>query len=168
MFSGSVIRIGRKSGWLHCALYLKQCASSLHKAYGGVKDHHDLLPVPVSLTRSPRIIPSFHRQLLRDERADVLVQIYLSFFTLSKALAKKVTRSTFDSIIRPWDDPESVLSQVGEIKLNLKSLLERYVPWVSTRPLYQGLEWSPTWKSVPSNSPANSVSLESPTQAAGS
>ncbi|PHT61009.1 hypothetical protein T459_35140 [Capsicum annuum] len=24
----SVIRIGRKSGWLHCALYLKQCASS--------------------------------------------------------------------------------------------------------------------------------------------
>lgn len=29
LFSRSVIRIGRKSGWLHCALYLKQCASSL-------------------------------------------------------------------------------------------------------------------------------------------
>lgn len=28
LFSRSVIRIGRKSGWLHCALYLKQCASS--------------------------------------------------------------------------------------------------------------------------------------------
>jgi len=28
LLSRSVIRIGRKSGWLHCALYLKQCASS--------------------------------------------------------------------------------------------------------------------------------------------
>lgn len=28
LFSRSVIRIGQKSGWLHCALYLKQCASS--------------------------------------------------------------------------------------------------------------------------------------------
>lgn len=34
-FSRSVIRIGRKSGWLHCALYLKQCASSLQN--GSVK-----------------------------------------------------------------------------------------------------------------------------------
>lgn len=35
LFSRSVIRIGRKSGWLHCALYLKQCASSLQN--GSVK-----------------------------------------------------------------------------------------------------------------------------------
>lgn len=35
LLSRSVIRIGRKSGWLHCALYLKQCASSLQN--GSVK-----------------------------------------------------------------------------------------------------------------------------------
>lgn len=67
---------GRKSGWLHCALYLKQCASSLQTAYGGAPRPHILLPIPVSLTRSgyPRIIPSLHRRLIlkKDDRSDIL------------------------------------------------------------------------------------------------
>lgn len=37
-FSREVIRLRRKSG----ALYLKQCASSLQKAYGGTKSPPDL------------------------------------------------------------------------------------------------------------------------------
>lgn len=86
--------------------------------YGGDKYVPSLLPVPVSLTRSgyPRIIPSFHRNMIykRDEKADLLVQCYLSFFSLSKvvALAPIFRRKTFDSIIRPWDDPDSILSLV--------------------------------------------------------
>jgi hypothetical protein len=50
----------------------------------------------------------------RDEKADLLVQCYLSFFSLSKvvALAPIFRRKTFDSIIRPWDDPDSILSLV--------------------------------------------------------
>lgn len=84
MFSREVIRLRRKSGALFVALYLKQCASSLQKAYGGTKSPPDLLPFPVSLTRSgyPRIIPRFHRRMIyrRDDKADILVKIYLSFF----------------------------------------------------------------------------------------
>ncbi|KAH0746917.1 hypothetical protein KY285_008574 [Solanum tuberosum] len=35
ILSKLAMRIGRKSGWLHCALYLKQCVSSLQN--GSVK-----------------------------------------------------------------------------------------------------------------------------------
>jgi hypothetical protein len=51
--------LGRKSGWLHVALYLKQCAASLQKAYAGDKVKPELLPVPVSLTRSASYHPIF-------------------------------------------------------------------------------------------------------------
>ena len=62
---------------------------------------------PVSLTRSgyPRIIPSFHRHMIRrkDEKADRLVKLYLSIFSLSRiiTLAKPVGKHTFSSIVSP-------------------------------------------------------------------
>lgn len=148
LFARAVIRIGQKEGWLHAALYCKQCAASLQKAYGGDREPHDLLPVPVSLTRSgyPRIIPSFHRRMMykKDDRADQLVQIYLSFFSLAKIieLAKKVDKGTFASMVNPWKDPDAVQQIVGDIKCNLLSLVKRYLPWLSTLPLQQGLVWS--------------------------
>lgn len=37
LFAKEVIRLYRKSGALHCSLYLKQCSSSLQSAYGGIK-----------------------------------------------------------------------------------------------------------------------------------
>ena len=119
--------MGRKSGWLHVALYLKQCASCLMTAYGG-EYSPALLPVPVSLTRSgyPRIIPSFHRRMIyvKDDKADIVVKLYVSFFSLSKCieLAKKVNASTFKSIISPWDNPEEVRSFMGDMKMLLKPL----------------------------------------------
>lgn len=66
------------------------------KAYAGdpVKG---LSPFPVSLTREgyPRIIPAFHRRMIyrKDEKADLLVQLYLSWFSLAKViqLAKPIT-----------------------------------------------------------------------------
>lgn len=48
------------------------------------------LPYPVSLSRDgiPRIIPVFHRRLIRrrDDRADRIVRLYLSFFTLNRLI----------------------------------------------------------------------------------
>lgn len=38
LFLKNVYRLGKKSGWLYCALYLKQCVSSLKIAYGGEYD----------------------------------------------------------------------------------------------------------------------------------
>lgn len=62
------------------SLYLKQAAVCLQKAYAGVPQPKSQLPVPVSLTGSglPRIIPSYHRKLIlkKDERADTFVKIY--------------------------------------------------------------------------------------------
>ncbi|KAK7326271.1 hypothetical protein VNO80_33088 [Phaseolus coccineus] len=72
-----IVHLGRKSGWLFCAFYLKQAASSLMMAYGGDEFVHPDNAVPVSLTRSgyPRIIPSHHRRIIlkKDEKADMLV-----------------------------------------------------------------------------------------------
>lgn len=56
----------------------------------------------------------------------MLVQVYLSFFTLAKIikLSKKVDKKTFDSIIRPVDDMGCVIEQVSSIKeWSLQSLL---------------------------------------------
>ncbi|KAL5732916.1 hypothetical protein ACOSQ2_032608 [Xanthoceras sorbifolium] len=61
----------------------------------------------------------------------------------------RIFKSTFDSISRPWDNPESVLEQVAKIKWDLPSLVQRYLPRVSTIPLHQGMCWEPTWKAIP-------------------
>lgn len=47
-----IVHLGRKSGWLFCAFYFKQAASSLMMAYGGDEFVHPDNAVPVSLTRS--------------------------------------------------------------------------------------------------------------------
>ncbi|KAF8364959.1 hypothetical protein HHK36_031403 (mitochondrion) [Tetracentron sinense] len=53
-----VVTIGRRSGLLFLALYLKQCSSSLQTAYGGVKPRqHKQLPVPIKLSRSGLPVP---------------------------------------------------------------------------------------------------------------
>lgn len=91
-----IIQLNRKSGPLFTALYLKQCAVSLQQAYAGVPGPKVPLPFQLSLTRSgyPKIIPSFHRKMIRkkDEKADQLVKIYLSYFSVCRAvkLAKRL------------------------------------------------------------------------------
>ena len=102
LLAKKVLRMRRKAGLLFTALYLKQCGSSLQKAYGG-DPSTGLLPFPVSLTRKgyPTIIPSFHRKMIysKDEKADMLVQLSLSWFSLAKViqLAKPLHQATFES-----------------------------------------------------------------------
>lgn len=67
------------------------------------------------------------------------------------ALAPRVSRKTFDSIIRPWDDPDSILSLVSQVKSKLPTLVSRYMPWLTTIPLNQGMTWDPTWKALPTH-----------------
>jgi len=54
-----------------------------------------------------------------DDKADTLVHIYLSFFSLAKVIlvAKGISKSTFKSIVSPWDNPDSVVEMVGSIKI---------------------------------------------------
>lgn len=75
----------------------------------------------------------------KDDKADMLVRISLSFFSLAKVitLAKKVNKGTFETIISPWNNPEAVLEQVGLIKVKMKDLLLRYIPDLPTIPLHQ-------------------------------
>ncbi|KAF9594908.1 hypothetical protein IFM89_035472 [Coptis chinensis] len=97
LFSKQAWLLGKKSGLLFLAMYLKQCSACLQRAYAGDKAAPSLLPVPVSLTRSG--FPSYHPCVSstddsrKDDKAGALVQIYLSFFTLSKVieLAKPVS-----------------------------------------------------------------------------
>lgn len=80
--------MSRKAGWLSTALYLKCCAVALMRVRAGSFDKHMPLPHPISLTRGglPRVIPAFHRRLIRmgGDRGDRLVRFYLSVFSLGK------------------------------------------------------------------------------------
>ena len=119
-----------------------------------------LLSVPVSLTRTglPRIIPAHHRRAIRksDSKADMLVKLYLSLFSLSRVilLAKKVSKATFANIVQPADP---CMGLIGSIKEKAKELILRYVPDTATYPLNQGITWEPTWKTVPSVATAKAV-----------
>lgn len=122
LFSKKVAVLVKGSGLLYTALYLKQCSSSLQIAYGGDRRSPGQLPTPISLTRSgyPTIIPTFHRQMMyrKDDKADKLVQFYLSFFTLYRVvdMAVPISRKTFDSIVSPVNDIESVRGVLSDIK----------------------------------------------------
>lgn len=154
-FAKKIVRMGQKSGWLHASIYCKYASAALQTAYVGEFPIHQ--PFPISLTRSgyPRIIPPYHRKVIAvgDDRADDLVRMYMSFFSLTKVipLAKKVSKSTFESITAPLTDSEeeSVNSMANTVKQLLPQLVTRYIPWVTQIPLRQGISWSPTWKAIP-------------------
>nr|UJQ92483.1 MAG: putative RNA-dependent RNA polymerase [Mitoviridae sp.] len=156
LFCKSVIRLVFKSGPLAAALQLKQAGSCLMMYYGGNPSLHGTLPIPISLTRSgiPTIIPSYHRRIIRmrNDRSDLLVKCYLSFFSLSRIvlLAKKISNKLYKSITSPWRDPERVERCVNHMKTYLYDLSLRYLPRASQIPVYQGISWVPTWKALPS------------------
>ena len=157
LFGREWIRLNRKSGCLFAALYLKQAALVLQKYYAGDEIPVSLAP-SISLTRSglPRIIPSFHRRMIskRDDRADRLVKIYLSFFSIARAvyLAPRMTKSTLKSISDPHPSLDKLMEVAGRMRPFIRPLLTRYVPSISRIPLHLGLSWVPTWKSTPSMS----------------
>jgi len=96
---------------------------------------------------------SFHRRSLykKDDKADMLVQLYLSLFSLNNIIliVKKVSREgTFASIVSPRKDDDRVSMLMGLIKDRLPDLLHRYPIHISRTPLYQGLVWEPTWKAL--------------------
>lgn len=152
-----IIRLGRKSGWLFVALYLKQCSATLMQFRGGNTPVDRNLSVPVSLTRSgiPRIIPTFHRRMIlrRDEKADRIVQYYLSIFTVSRLipLSKRISKHTFTSIIEPASPHDATHQVVDELKGSFHSLVDRYIPHARRIPLQQGLTFEPTWKALPTS-----------------
>lgn len=64
-------------------------------------------------------------------------------------MAVPISRKTFDSIVSPVNYIESVRGVLSDIKLCLPNIINRYIPWLSNIPLFQGMPWYPTWKSLP-------------------
>lgn len=102
----AIIQLVRKSGLLFTALYLKQCSAYLCRFYG--KDTNITISGPkVKLNRKglPVIIPFHHRHIImsRNERADYLVKLYLSWFSINRLvkLSKPVNSKTLQSIMDP-------------------------------------------------------------------
>ncbi|GKV52605.1 hypothetical protein SLEP1_g59181 [Rubroshorea leprosula] len=163
LFLRTVYSMGRKSGWLFTALYLKQCSIHLKIAYGGVYVKNTPYPISVSLTGSgyPRIIPAFVRRtiLLRNRRSELAVQLFLSFFTLFAIVEKgKVIKSSlFSSIKTPIADIDRVARWIGGAKPLFKELFLRYIPKIQSIPLEQGMRWIPSWKIVPTYTALNTL-----------
>ncbi|KAK7296014.1 hypothetical protein VNO77_50909 [Canavalia gladiata] len=64
-FQPEVVKLGRRSGWLYVALYCKQASTCfMHYSSSTHPKRLTELSVPISLTRTglPRIIPPFHRK----------------------------------------------------------------------------------------------------------
>lgn len=142
---------------LFTTLYLKQCGVSLQRYYGGNPIINESVPVSVSLTRSglPRLIPPYllRRIAKRDERADRLVKLYLSWFTVCRIieLAKKISRDTLSSITKSTTEDD--LGYIHEMIKDYRSMIKsKYVPRVHSIPMDIGMSWVPTWKALPSKS----------------
>lgn len=129
---------------------------SLRCVYGGKFDPHESTSVHLSLTRTgyPRILPRHHRFLMRvgDDRADTLVQLYLSLFSFYSLIeiGKRLSKETFKTIKSPVGDIDSVVNFLSEVKASFPTLIRRYVPDIQTIPLSQGMRWVPSWKALPS------------------
>lgn len=104
---------------------------------------HSLLPVPVSLTRIglPRRIHSF---------------LCIGAFSLQRRLLNRLLSLSSP----PIADMSSVYDRVTTMKENMVSILERYTPWFTKRPLNQGIVWEPTCKTVLTMSQANEALIK--------
>lgn len=142
---------------LFTALYLKQCSVSLQRYYAANPIKHEQTSIAVSLPRSGirRIIPRRDRHCIsvRDDRADYLVRLYLSWLGVARIieLAKPVSSETFRSITHPVDDIGSVQEVMALMKVHFKAICRKYFPWITTIPLKKGMCWEPTWKSTPND-----------------
>lgn len=100
-------------------------------AYAGIPRKREMSPIPLSLTRSGYPRPSFHRRMMyvKDEKANQ--KSTSEDFSLSKViqLAKKVNKSTFESIITPVSDMDRVLALTSRIKLRMVDLFNTYPPF---------------------------------------
>lgn len=159
-FARQVCNMRKKSGLLFTALYLKQCGVALQRYYATSHPKaliRDSSSVSVSLTRSglPRLLPVHHRHVIskRDDRADFLVKLYLSWFSISKLikLAKPVSRLTFSSIVdkpKNYGNIRKVLTLIKEFFPKIQAI---YLTQIAHLPLHKGLVWEPTWKTVPND-----------------
>ena len=89
----------------------------------------------------------------RNERADYLVKLYLSWFSINRIvkLAKPVNSQTLKSITdRPFYIP-SIDSVLHRFQHLFPVLYRLYIPDLVSRELVMGMTWTPTWKSVPND-----------------
>lgn len=86
-----------------------------------------------------------------DERAIVLVQLYLSWFSLYKVilLCKRITSDSFYSIVKPVLNQDTFDEVCEELKEKFDYLIYSYPPGISNIPIFQGMTWVPTWKATP-------------------
>lgn len=86
------------------------------------------LSVPVSLTGSG--LPKNHSDFSSScdyAESDRLIQFSLSLFSINRIIptTKKVSKSTFKSMVTPPRDPDSIAQVVLEFKLSLRQLCDR-------------------------------------------
>lgn len=61
-------------------------------------------------------------------------------------------------MITPPKDMDSIVRVVSDFKMKLSDLIP--LPWISTLRLYQGLEFEPTWKALPTHKLTHAVLIK--------
>ncbi|KAK9098512.1 hypothetical protein Syun_025557 [Stephania yunnanensis] len=92
---------------------------------------------------------------MRDCKADRLVQLYLSFFSIAKlillVLNPKKARYPLKGIAR-WVEVDELLEGLGELyEEYIVPLFERYLQFYLNKAIPIGLHWRPTWSSIPNS-----------------
>lgn len=107
----------------------------------------------MSLTRSgyPTIIPSTHPKMIirKDEKADPLVKINLSYVCRSIRLAKRLDRS---SIVTPSQVTEEWKNRIIDIVRYSRYLMTRYCPTIESMPLSLSFFLPGALRAIPSRS----------------
>ncbi|KAK8539715.1 hypothetical protein V6N13_035007 [Hibiscus sabdariffa] len=153
--SRAMVRIYRKSGPLFLARYLKQCLVLVYWYVAGAeKTARPQLSLPVSLTRTglPRIIPPVYRKAIR--RRDMLVVrmviTILSFYRIMKVGAKGWrivnTKTIYD---RSFVPSVGVVIWSNFFQDYAKPLLQRYSPSACDLTLELGFTWRSVYSSTP-------------------
>lgn len=76
-----------------------------------------------------------------------LIRSYTLWLDLS--LVEACLRPTFSSITAKPKTYLNMLKIHDELVDRARVLIDKYIPNVQTIPLHQGMEWKPTWKSLP-------------------
>lgn len=94
---------------------------------------------------------AFHRSLIgrKDEKSDMLVKLYLSFFLSSKLIVfRQESKSKFESVV---SEPSTSTSSLIYKRVSEKCVLlcKRYIRIMLYIPMDVGLCWYPLWTSSP-------------------
>jgi len=154
LMSKQIHRLYKKAGPLFLARYLKACLGCLMWYVAGRQGPRPKLAVPVSLTKTglPRIIPSGLRREIRERNYRVirLIVSVFSIYRLIKVPARKAASRYGENVYhKGWNPSEATLEVSRSLATHFWAVLRRRAPRIEDLNLRSSLFWFQSYTSGP-------------------